>query len=221
MKHLSIIRVTACVAGLVGTLATLPVGAVQAQDLTGRWRVGFRTGLGVRMNSGTEISSGGVETRTKASGLLGVLELSHWFSEGLAGTLSAGVLSVGTEARIGDGAIETRTASVMPFFIGVRSYMDKAGPQSDTRFFGSVEVGPVTGHEVASSIGTTVVAQTITRTALGGRLGVGADVSLGSRVMLVVGAGFDLMTDFSDPIGGQKNHSGADFGLGLGVLFGG
>jgi hypothetical protein len=53
------------------------------------------------------------------------------------------------------------------------------------------------------------------------RIPIGVEFRLGNRVMLGLGGGYAFMTDFSDPIGGEKNHSGGDFGLTVGILFGG
>ena len=221
MRSLTKVRSAARTVALTGTMSLLAVASVQAQDLTGRWRIDLRTGVGVNVNAGTSTSVSGVETTTETAGFLGALGCSRWFGENLAGTLSVGVLSVSTKTRVGVGGVETSTALVTHFFVGVRRYLARSDPESGTRFFGSVEVGPVTGHEAGTSVGSAVVTSSVTRTALGGRAGVGVEFLLGSRVMLGILGGYTFMTDFPDPIGGQSNHSGADFGLSLGVLLGG
>jgi hypothetical protein len=181
----------------------------------------LHTGVGVRMHSGTSTSASGVETKTGAAGFLGALGFSRWFSDDLAGSVSLGALAVSAETRAGVGGVETKTAVVIPFFIGVRRYVATPDPESGTRFFGSVEVGPVTGYQSATRVGSVVGTESITRTALGGRAGVGVDFRLGSQVSLGIVGGYALMTDFSETVGGHKNHSGADLGLSLGILFGG
>jgi hypothetical protein len=206
---------------LLGLLSIPAATSVQAQNLVGRWRVDLRTGVGVLANSGTSTSASGVETKTDAAGFLGGVGLSHWFRENLAGTVSLGVLSVHTETRAGVGGVGTETALVMPLFVGVRRYLTPSDPESSPRFFGSVEAGPVTGYQSSTSVGSAVAVESITRSAFGGRAGVGVEFRLGNRVMLGLGGGYAFMTDFSDPIGGEKNHSGGDFGLTVGILFGG
>ncbi|MCG6954472.1 MAG: PorT family protein [Gemmatimonadetes bacterium] len=206
---------------LLGILSALAVTSVQAQNLVGRWRVDLRTAVGVLVNAGTSTSASGVETKTDAAGFLGGLGLSRWFRENLAGQVSLGVLSVHTDTRAGAGGVSTETALVTSFFVGVRRYLTPSDPESGTGFFGSVEVGPVTGHQSSTSVGSAVVVESITRSAFGGRAGVGVEFRLGNRVMLGLGGGYTFMTDFADAIGGEKNHSGADLGLSLGVLFGG
>jgi len=221
MRNPTKIRSASRTLSVMTAISALTAGSLQAQDLAGRSRIELRTGVGMRTSSGTTTSAGGVETRTDAAGFLGGLGFAHWFGENLAGTVSVGVLSVGTETRAGVGGVETKTAVVIPFFFGVRRYLTRSDPASSTRLFGSVEVGPVTGHQSSSSVGSVIAVESVTRTAVGGRAGVGVEFLLGSRVMLGIVGGYALMTDFSDPIGGQKNHSGADFGLSLGILFGG
>lgn len=221
MKNSTKAGAAARTVALMSLLSILAATSVQAQDLVGRWRVDLRAGVGVLTSSGTSTSTSGVETTTDAAGFLGGLGLSHWFRENLAGTVSLGVLSVHTETRAGVGGVATETALVTPLFVGVRRYLTPSDPESGTRFFGSVEVGPVTGHQSSTSVGSAVVVESITRSAFGGRAGVGVEFRLGNRVMLGLGGGYTFMTDFADAVGGEKNHSGADFGLSLGILFGG
>jgi hypothetical protein len=206
---------------LIGAMSALAVTSAEAQDLTGRWRIELRTGVGVRLNSGTSTSGTGVETTTEAAGFLGALGCSRWFSEDLAGTLSLGVLSGSVKTRAGVGGVETTSAVVIPFFIGVRRYLSKSDPQSSTRLFGSLEAGPVTGYQSSSRVGSVISAEAISRSAFGGRVGAGVEFGLGSRAMLGLVGGFAFMTDFSDAIGGEKNHSGPDLGLSFGILLGG
>lgn len=221
MRSLTKVRSATHTLASVGIASVLAATAVQAQDLTGRWRIDLRAGVSVLANAGTSTSANGVETKIDAAGFLGGLGLARWFSQNLAGSVSVGVLSVRTETRVAFGGVETETALVTPVFVGVRRYLTPSDPESGRRFFGSVELGPVTGSQSSTSVGSTVVVESITRTALGGRVGAGVEFLLGHRMMLGIVGGYAFMTDFSDPIGGEKNHSGADFGLTFGILFGG
>jgi hypothetical protein len=54
----------------------------------------------------------------------------------------------------------------------------------------------------------------------GAYLGAGVDFRVGGRVMLGVSMGFDLMPDFSEPIGGTKNHSAFQMNLTFGWVWG-
>ncbi|MFC1662142.1 hypothetical protein ACFL3S_11955, partial [Gemmatimonadota bacterium] len=87
--------------------------------------------------------------------------------------------------------------------------------------YASAEIGPVIGHESASKVGGVIATESITRAAVGARLGAGLDIQLGGRMMLGFLGGYNLMTGFSEAIGGEENHSGPDFGISISVLFGG
>lgn len=56
--------------------------------------------------------------------------------------------------------------------------------------------------------------------AFGVRLGGGIDFLLGQSFKLGANAGYDLMTDFSKPIGARKNYSGPEFSLSFGIILG-
>jgi hypothetical protein len=178
-------------------------------------------GMGVRANSGTTVSGSGVETETKATGFLGSIGYSRWLKEGLALTGSAGFLSAEAKTSAGTSGFESRSASVFLLFFGARYYFPESTFGSQWRPYASAEIGPVIGSQSELKLGSVIAGESITRAALGARIGTGVDIQLGRRAMLGVSAGYDLMTDFSDAIGGQENHSGPDFGISIGFLFGG
>jgi hypothetical protein len=185
----------------------------------GRSRLELRLGFGFRTNTGTSVGAGGIETKTEAAGLLGGFNYARWTSEVLAYTVGLGVLSVDAETSVGAGGVETRSAVVVPILVGLRRYLSGSDPESGVRPFGSVEAGPFIGHESATSVGASIGVESRSQTAFGGRLGAGIDFGSG-RVSFGVHAGYDLMTDFSEPIGGKSNHSGFEFGLAVGLQFG-
>jgi len=195
--------------------------SVRAQDLLGRSRLEVRLGVGFRAQTGTTASGSGVETETEAAGLLGSVGYSYWLKEGLALTGSGGLLSAEAKTSAGTGGFESRSASVFLLFFGVRYYFPESTFGSQWRPYASAELGPVVGSQSEFRLGSVIAGESITRAALGARIGTGVDIQLGRRVMLGVSAGYDLMTDFSDAIGGQENHSGPDFGISISLLFGG
>jgi hypothetical protein len=148
--------------------------------------------------------------------MLGGLGFSRWMGERLAGTVHFGVLSVGTETRAGSSGVQTETSLVIPLLVGVRRYL---GTSSGA--FLSAGVGPITGIHTATSVGSVIATEDIVRAAAGLRVGAGVDLTVGSRVALTLLGGYTLMTDFSDPIGGEENHSGPDAVVSVGFLVGG
>lgn len=208
------------VALAVVSVARFPT-SLEGQDLVGRSRIEVRFGMGVRANSGTTTSGGGIQTETEAAGFLGSIGYSHSLTEGLALTGSAGFLSAEAKMSAGSSVFESRSATVFLLFFGARYYFPDSTLGSQWRPYASAELGPVIGSQSWLELGRTTTGESITTAALGARLGAGVDIQLGDRSVLGVSAGYDLMTDFSDAIGGQENHSGPDIGLSIGFLFGG
>jgi len=219
-------RVQKCLGGLVTVaLAVLSLvrfpATLDGQEFMGRSRIEVRLGLGVRANSGTTTSGNGIHAETEAAGLLGSIAYAHWWNEGFALTGSAGLLSSEAKMSAGTGTFRSRSASVVMLFFGARRYFPKSTSSSAWRPFASGEVGPVIGSQSWLEHGGATAGESITTAALGLRLGAGVDIHLGGRTVLGMSAGYDLMTDFPDAIGGRKNHSGPDLGLSIGVQFGG
>jgi hypothetical protein len=65
----------------------------------------------------------------------------------------------------------------------------------------------------------TVVQETHTENAFGGRIGAGIDFYLSNYFKFVANAGYNLMTDFSSPVAGRMNYNGGDFSIGAGFAF--
>lgn len=203
----------------IGLLA-VTAASIHAQNLAQRSRLELQLGVGIRANTTSVASVGGVTAETSAAGFLGSFGYSYWVQEALALTVGLGVLTTDVESRVGAGGVSSRTATVVPLFAGLRYYFPKSTYGGQWRPYLAGALGPVIGTETASKVGSTIVNESITRTAFGGRLGAGLDVLLSRSFMLGFQAGYHLMSDFSVPIGGHENHSGADFGISISVLLG-
>lgn len=213
--------ITSLFTAAMAALSTAPFTAsLGAQEFSGRSRIELRLGVGIRANSSTTTSGSGIQIETGAAGFLGSVGYSHWVNEGLALTGSAGVLSAEAKTSAGTSGFETRSASVFLLFFGARYYFPASSLDSPWRPYVSAELGPVVGSQSWLELGRATAGESITTAALGTRIGGGVDIHLGHRVLLGVSAGYDLMTDFSEAIGGQENHSGPDIGLSIGLLFG-
>ncbi|KPJ61051.1 MAG: hypothetical protein AMJ46_03530 [Latescibacteria bacterium DG_63] len=208
------------IALLTLVMVALIVASGDAQSLAKRSRLEFQFGLAMRSGAGTAATSSGVISKTKAEGLLGSLGYSQWLKEELAATVNIGVLMADVDSRVGSSGVTSRTSVVVPIFAGVRRYFPKSTFGTAWRPYVSAAIGPVIGVEVASEVGSVVASEAMTRTAFAGRAGTGFDIQLSRLLMLGFSAGYNLMTDFPDEIGGHKNHSGADFGISLSFLWG-
>lgn len=216
-------KVVSCFSLAVVSLApalVLPT-SVDAQDLFDRSRIELKLGLGMRANSGTSTSLQGVETDTDASGMLGSIGYNKWIREEIAVTFSFGLLAVDVGTSVGSSGVETSTSLVMPAFLGVRYYMPASTYGGQFRPYVSAEGGPLIGFDTETEVGNVVQSGSSTAATIGARVGGGVDILAGNRFMIDLFGGYDLMADFGEPIGGQKNHSGWEFGVGFGVVWGG
>jgi opacity protein-like surface antigen len=98
----------------------------------------------------------------------------------------------------------------------VKYYLFNPGPEDAVRPFASAAIGPYIGSETNS---TMMSQEAHSETAFGGRLGVGLDFLLGENFKLGVNARYNLMSDFSTPVGARSNYDGADGSIGLGYIF--
>ena len=82
-------------------------------------------------------------------------------------------------------------------------------------------IGLITGFQSRSDVGLQVIQESGAMTTFGCRAGVGFDLGMGRSFVAIADLGYNLMTDFSDEIGGRRSYSGLEFGLGIGWQFGG
>ena len=101
--------------------------------------------------------------------------------------------------------------------VGMRYYPRKLSLDTTFRPFLTAGIGLITGIQSRSDVGLQVVQKSAAMATFGSRAGMGFD--LGS-VFCGDCRPRNLMTDFSDEIGGRRNYSGLEFGVGIGWLFG-
>lgn len=153
--------------------------------------------------------------RNSVEGFGGGIDYYRWFKEDLALALSASGHSV--ESNIYTG-LRTENTTLSSFLVGVRWY-PWSRPTSSVRFNFTGMAGPYVG--TGSSVSVTPLFVTNQVLAVPGMyLGAGVDFRVGGRVMLGVNMGFDLMADFSEPIGGTKNYSAFQMSLTFGWVWG-
>jgi hypothetical protein len=68
--------------------------------------------------------------------------------------------------------------------------------------------------------GAQVSADNKTQGAFGADFGLGVDFLIAHRFMLGTEVSYNLVTDFSEPIGGKKNYSGMEYSVSISWLFG-
>jgi hypothetical protein len=206
---------------LLSLLVFLTSGSIVlagSNTLKGRSTVELSIGLWHESRVGNELSTGGILSTAKTSGFLGGLSYAYWVKEDLSVGISAGALAGEATSEVSTRGISQRTSAVLPVLLGLRYYVGESSIDAPVRPFLSAGLGPFIGVEAKNELFSQ---ESHSETALGTRLGGGIDFLLGQSFKLGATVGYDLMTDFSTPIGARKNYNGPDFSLGVGFLFGG
>ena len=86
--------------------------------------------------------------------------------------------------------------------------------------FVAVGFGPVIGASEGSFVGKTISTGQATRVTAGGFFGGGFDVHVSRAVSIGVNAGYNVMQNFSEPVGLRDNFNGPQVGISLGWVFG-
>ncbi len=192
-----------------------------AQDLALKDRSVLELNMG--MWGGTRASNtigiSGVDVSANTGSFVGSILYAYGIREDMAVTLSAGMLTAGASTNIGGFGVSNQSSSVFPLLLGIRYYIPSPESGARVRPFLSAAVGSYMGFEAGSSVGILVVQQSHTENAFGGRLGAGVDLYVSNHFKFVANAGYNLMADYSSPIGGRSNYNGGDFSLGAGFAF--
>jgi hypothetical protein len=205
------------------------------RSLRGKHRIELGVGFMTELSASNQVSIGGVTTRNDATGIGGSLAYTHWLLDAWAINVSIGVVDADATTSVSGSGKSIEAATVIPLLVGVR-YQPMGLTTGDTfRPYVAASVGPYFGsvsgvqtgffasavsHSI-SAVETAASASSYTETALGSRLGVGADVLLGKRFTLGFGIGYCLVSDFENRIGSETNYSGPDLALFFGILLGG
>ncbi len=208
-------------AALISALIFFCGSATFAQGFYLKDRTALEIDFG--MWGGSKVSNtigiGGIQSTANTSAFVGSIVYSYGLRENMAVTLSAGVLTAGASANVGLPGVSQQSGVVVPILIGMRYFVPY--PESESRVlpFLSLGIGTYLGFEQNSSVGLTVVQESHSEGAFGGRLGAGIDFYVGDYFKFVVNAGYNLMADFSAPVTGRSNFNGGDFSLGIGYAF--
>jgi hypothetical protein len=192
-------------------------GSACAQDILLKRRSGLELNIGIWTGgASTSISPGGVTTEANVGAFAGGLLFSHWMQENLSVTLSAGLLAAKASSSVSITSVEQQVSSVTALLLGVRFYLPDPEPDAGVRPFLSAAVGMYIGSEAKSTLFSQGAH---TEASFGGRLGGGIDFILSDHFKLGANAGYNMMSDFSTPVGGRNNYNGGDFSIGVGYVF--
>jgi hypothetical protein len=114
----------------------------------------------------------------------------------------------------------TEAAVVAPILFGIKYYFAQSTFNTSVRPYAKAAVGPFIGSQEKSEENITgVVIESRTEATFGGQLGGGVDFLMSRHFMTGFSLGYNLISDFDQPIGGSRNYSGPVFNFGLSVLF--
>ncbi len=205
---------------LAQTPASNETGPSESVTVRSKHTIELSVGLLTDVRARVDASVGDVGTQTEANGLLGSLTYNLWLEDDLAIGLSIGVsnAAVETSATIGEAGVES--AVVIPLLFGVKYAPSGLAVGDALRPNVYAYVGPYFGLASNVQAGRSTGTESYQETALGTRIGIGADLSLGRSFYLGLGLGYRLVSDFDKPIGSAKNHSSPELSLSFGFGFG-
>ena len=203
--------------GMTAVEATRPRGGAEGarHALAGRHRLDMQIGTWLT-SSGSSTSSGTVSVDGAVS-----LNYTHYASEDLS--ITAGVQAGGhvNGASTGPSGAFAGTSSLLAVPIGVRWNPLGSRTRGAVRPFLAAKFGPAIGvtSGAFSGNGSTFVGAH-TQTTLFTHLGLGVDFYPARWFVLGVNGGYNLLANFAQPVGAEKNHSGPEVGFTFGLLFG-
>lgn len=188
----------------------------QPYVLSGRSEIGISMGMYSGSKSSNIVAISNFNTQVGANGFAGSLFYRNWLQENMALQFSVGMLTGSATVNVTNFNAITQSSAVMPLLLGINYYLLDLITNNSVRPYLSASAGMYFGTEASNSI---LSQQVHTESSFGGRIGAGVDFILSNHFVLGAGFGFNLMSDFSKPVGGNKNYNGGDFSIQLGYVF--
>lgn len=156
--------------------------------------------------------------RQRVENLMWSIAYVHQYKENLAMTVRFAGLVVEAGQSWGFSGISQGAIVVMPLLFGVRYEYPLSSP---IRPYLAASAGPYFLNDSGQRVGVSGIAQGVgVQAALGTHLGGGVDFAIGKRFVIGASAGYHLIANFSEAIGGRKNFSGPEVSAGLSFLWG-
>jgi len=218
-----------CYSAILTICAVLPVSSFSG-NLEKRSRLELRAAWWQQKDDIRQsliVGPNNVETSIDNGGVSGSLSYAYWMRENLSVYFTVGAMPMEVDSRVQSipsslhaPVVSQNTVMILPLLFGVRYYLSGQNAEAGFRPYVAAAVGPYIGHETKSEVGVQVLQESRTTTVPGGRLGAGIDMQLSRYFMLGVDAGYNLLAEYSEPLGGRNDYSGAEFGFGISWLFG-
>lgn len=207
---------------LVICILVLPLSAVAGDiSMEKRHQLSLRIGMwNQTTDSRTEIGIDGVKTTVGSNGVLGGVMYGHWLKEDVALTFSISGMALDISTETGVSGVISETSAVSSMLMGVKYYFVNSSLNEAVRPYMKLSTGPFIGSQSNEIVAESIIVESRTEFAFGGQIGAGIDFITSRNFMIGIGGAYNLMTDFSDPIGGSKNFSGPEFAFEFSWLFG-
>ena len=192
------------------------ISFAQNFQLKGRSSIGINIGLFTGAKSTNSVIINGFKTEASTNGFSGNLYFLHWFQENMSLKFSAGLLSGSTDVSVNALNTVQQASAVFPILIGLNYYLLDASILDAMRPYISGSLGMYVGSEAKNNL---ISQQVHSEAAMGGRAGIGIDFLVSNHFTLGANLGYNLMANFSEPIGGRENFNGGDFSFQLSYIF--
>lgn len=206
---------------ILASILILGISSLQAGMLEKRHQIELKAGMWNQVTEQrTEILPLDISTTVEGNGFLGGISYNYWLQENLAIGLGVGVLN--TDMATLNNLLNSKVAAsyVSSVTMNLKYVFLRSSLTSAVKPFVRAGVGTFIGHQDEIISGLESVVASRSEMVMGGQLGAGVDFMFSRYFMSGVTFGYNLMTDFDEPIGGSKNYSGPEFAFTLSLVLG-
>ena len=182
----------------------------------GRNRLEMRTGMWRKGDNGATIVTG-----TSGLDAFAGFGYTRYVRESLAVVLSVDGFGIDSGSTVGVNGVGAGMVGGSSVSLGVRWNPMRVDLRNQAlKPFLAFSLGPVIGASSGSFVGKTISAGEELRATIGAFLGGGFDVHVSRSFSLGMNAGYNVMPNFSEPVGLRDNFNGPQVGISLGWIFG-
>jgi hypothetical protein len=188
----------------------------QRYAVAGRNRLEMRFGSWMKGDNGVRVSTG-----TTGIDAFAGLSYARYLRENLAAVVTVDAFAIDSGSTVGTNGVGSGSVGGSSINMGIR-WNPLPGDHAvhALKPFVAVGLGPVIGASEGSFVGRTVSSGNTVRATLVTFVGGGFDVHPGRSFSIGVNAGYNVMRDFSEPVGLRDNFNGPQIAISLGWLFG-
>jgi len=195
-------------------------GATRARGLAKRSRLELRAGYWNPREKRQTSNIGTVLVSQSAENIMGSLSYTYWPQENLSTYVALTGLVVEAGRFVGTQGVSNDAVVIYTLLFGLRFYLPAPRPETRFRPYLTAGVGPFFAIDAKNETGVQVVQSAKTLGTVGGQIGGGIDFPIGRHFLLGANMGYNVMMDFSETLGGRKNYSGIELGMGFSWVFG-